>query len=681
MLEADRIWFGGDYNPDQWDENTLQEDMLLFKKAGINLLTLPVFSWARLEKDEGVYDFGWLDRIIDVIWKNGIRLCLATPTAAQPAWLSHRYPEVLPVDIAGRRHTHGMRVFFCVNSPKYRERAAALAHESGRRYAHHPALAMWHVANEYGTPCYCPACRDKFRQWLRSRYGSTENLNERWNTAFWGRTFYSFDEVELPTELNDGCRFDPALQLDYMRFLTDCTAECLRSEYRILKSYDPQIPVITNMSGFIKKLDQFVFTKETDMVGWDNYPSPQDPPHLVAMKHDIMRGLKGGRSFVLTEQSPNQQNWQPYNRLKRPGEVRLLSYQALSRGADTCLFFQMRQSAAGQEKNHGAVISHAGHEHTRVFRETRTLGRELESLGDVFLRGRSPARTAVLMDWNSWWALENSSGPSRDMDYLKLLSDFYKPFHDRNIPVDFICPASDTDYSAYALVAAPLLYMIKPGVAEGLTAYVRNGGTLMCSFMSGLADENDRCIFGETPGKLKEVLGIWVEETDALFPGETRRVIPSNALSIPEQESACSFLCDLIHPRGAEALAVYGDDFYAGMPCVTRNAFGKGAAYYIGTLPEEALMSCLAERILEEAGVRGILRTDPGVECARRISERGTTWFLLNHNASPAGADLGNRIYEDLLSGGRVTGRVTLPGRDVMLLHRSEREGIDPPEA
>lgn len=378
MKKADRIYYGGDYNPDQWDDQTIDEDMRLFKKAGINLLTLPVFSWAKLEPDEGVYNFEWLDRIIDKIWENGIHVCLATPTTAQPAWLSTRYPEVLPVDIAGRKRTHGMRVFFCVNSLKYRERAAAIAEQMAMRYAHHPALAMWHVSNEYGTYCYCPTCQAKFRVWLRKRYGTVDELNKRWHTTFWGRIVSSFEEVTLPTELNDDYRFNPAIQLDYMRFVTDSTAECFQNEYDILKKYNPEIPIQTNMSGFIKKLDQFTMTKKLDIVGWDNYPWPDDPAYFVAMKHDIMRGLKGGQSFVLTEQSPNQQNWQPYNLLKRPGEVRRLSYQAMAHGADTCLFFQMRQSVAGQEKFHGAIISHSGREDTRVFRESSVLGAELE---------------------------------------------------------------------------------------------------------------------------------------------------------------------------------------------------------------------------------------------------------------------------------------------------------------
>ncbi len=668
MKQADRIYFGGDYNPDQWDEKTLQEDMRLFRKAGINLLTLPVFSWAKLEPEEGVYDFGWLDHILDVIRQNGIQVCLATPTSAQPAWLSTRYPEVLPVDIQGRKRTHGMRVFFCVNSLKYRERAAAIAHEFGRRYARDPALAMWHVSNEYGTSCYCPNCQAKFRRWLRERYGSVAGLNERWHTCFWGRQVTSFEEVTLPTELNDDYRFNPAIQLDYMRFLTASTIECFRNESDVLKSYNPEIPVLTNMSGFIKKLDQFAFTKEMDTVGWDNYPAPQDPPYFVALKHDIMRGLKGGQSFVLTEQSPNQQNWQPYNRLKRPGETRLLAYQAMAHGADTCLFFQMRQSVAGQEKFHGAIISHAGHGDTRVFREAEKLGHELENLGSVFLRARSPARVALLMDWNNWWALELASGPSRDTDYLKTLARYYKPFHDRNIPADILNPGAETDYSGYRLVVAPMLYMIKPGVAERLTEYVRKGGTLIATVMSGLADENDRCVFGEYPGKLRDVLGIRVEETDALRPEEKNRMILRGAFSLPRKEYECGFLCDLIHPGGAETLAEYGDDFYRGTPCATMNHFGKGTAYYIGTQPEDDFLGDLMARICGETGIEGLFSADPGIEITRRCGEKGTTVFVLNHNPEDARADFGRERLKNLLTGEEITGKVVLPGREVMIL-------------
>ena len=665
MKKADRIYYGGDYNPDQWDDAVIDEDMRLFQKAGINLLTLPVFSWARLEPDEGVYCFDWLDRIIDKIWEHGIYVCLATPTTAQPAWLSTRYPEVLPVDIAGRRRTHGMRVFFCVNSLKYRERAAAIAAEMAIRYAHHPALAMWHVSNEYGTYCYCPNCQAKFRVWLKRRYGTVEELNNRWHTTFWGRIVSDFEEVTLPTELNDDYRFNPAIQLDYMRFVTDSTAECFVNEYQVLKSYNPDIPIQTNMSGYIKKLDQFTLTKNLDIVGWDNYPWPDDPPYFVAMKHDIMRGLKGGQSFILTEQSPNQQNWQPYNLLKRPGEVRRLSYQAMAHGADTCLFFQMRQSIGGQEKFHGAIISHNGREDTRVFRESMELGKELAIIGDIFLEGRTPAKVGMLFDWNNWWALELASGPSRDMDYLKTFSLYYKTMYSQNIAVDVL--RFGADLTGYEIIVAPMLYMTKEGVAEQLTEFVEKGGTVVTTVMSGLADENDRCIFGAYPGKLKEMLGIWVEETDALRPYEKNVMKLTDSLVLPEKEYECGFLCDIIHAEDAQVLAAYGEDFYAGGPCVTVNEYGQGKAYYIGTQPEQDFLEELMKVIVKDSGIKPLYPAEAGMELTRRVSEKGDVVFAINHNKHVSRVDFGEEQLTNLMNGEVLTGKVQLAAGDVLV--------------
>ena len=665
MKKADRIYYGGDYNPDQWDDAVIDEDMRLFQKAGINLLTLPVFSWARLEPDEGVYCFDWLDRIIDKIWEHGIYVCLATPTTAQPAWLSTRYPEVLPVDIAGRRRTHGMRVFFCVNSLKYRERAAAIATEMAIRYAHHPALAMWHVSNEYGTYCYCPNCQAKFRVWLKRRYGTVEELNNRWHTTFWGRIVSDFEEVTLPTELNDDYRFNPAIQLDYMRFVTDSTAECFVNEYQVLKSYNPDIPIQTNMSGYIKKLDQFTLTKNLDIVGWDNYPWPDDPPYFVAMKHDIMRGLKGGQSFILTEQSPNQQNWQPYNLLKRPGEVRRLSYQAMAHGADTCLFFQMRQSIGGQEKFHGAIISHNGREDTRVFRESMELGKELAAIRDAFLEGRTPAKVGMLFDWNNWWALELASGPSRDMDYLKTFSLYYKTMYSQNIAVDVL--RFGADLTGYEIIVAPMLYMTKEGVAEQLTEFVEKGGTVVTTVMSGLADENDRCIFGAYPGKLKEMLGIWVEETDALRPYEKNVMKLTDSLVLPEKDYECGFLCDIIHAEDAQVLAAYGEDFYAGGPCVTVNEYGQGKAYYIGTQPEQDFLEELMKVIVKDSGIKPLYPAEAGMELTRRVSEKGDVVFAINHNKHTSWVDFGEEQLINLMNDEVLTGKVQLAAGDVLV--------------
>lgn len=663
------ILFGGDYNPDQWDRATMEEDMRLFKKAGVNTVTLPVFSWAKLEPEEGVYHFEWLDEILELLWSNQIHVILSTPTSAQPAWLSLKYPEVLPVDIAGRKRTHGMRVFFCVNSEKYRERAAAIATAMAQRYKDYPGLLGWHVANEYGTYCYCENCQKKFRLWLKERYRSVEKLNEKWHTAFWGRTLTSFEEIMLPSELNDDYRFYPTIQLDYMRFVTSSTIECYENEALILKEATPQLPVFSNISGYIKKLNQFEMVSHMDIAGWDNYPSPTDERSFPALKHDIMRALKDGKSYYVVEQSPNQQNWQPYNKLKKPGELRKIAYQGLAHGSDSCLYFQMRQSIAGQEKFHGALISHSGRDDTRIFKECMELGNELKLLEGAFAAGTTTSEVGILFDWDNWWALELCSGPTKDMNYLEQVHYYYKPFYYQNVPVDII--KQSTDFSKYKVIVVPLLYMVKEGVAKRLEQFVNDGGTLLATYMTGYVDENDRCIYGAYPGQLRAVLGIRVEEVDALFPEERNHIkIVGSREEEPSYE--CSFLCDVIHTEGAEVIAEYTEDFYAGRPAVTVNHYGQGNAYYIGTQAEEKYISSLVRELCERAELSSGLEFQGELEITSRGNEKGDFTFVINHGSEPGEVDLKQNSYQNLLEHKSYTGRVVLEPSQVMVLRQED---------
>ncbi len=667
MKKQSVIFYGGDYNPDQWPEKIHEEDMRLLKKAHMNIVTLPVFSWAKLQPSEDEFCFTWLDKILDKLAQNGIKACLATPTAAQPAWMSKKYPDILPVDILGRKRTHGKRVNICPNSESYRRFSRRMAEEMAKRYAHHPALALWHISNEYGTYCYCGHCEKKFRAWLKGRYKTVENLNDRWNLAFWGHTVYDWDEIVLPTDLNDDDKFYQPKYLDYLKFMTDSTIEAFNNEYEAIRRYSPDIPATTNISGFIKTLDQFEFCKHVDIVGWDNYPWPTDMPDFIALKHDIMRGLKGGKPFLMVEQSPNQQNWQPYNKLKRPGEVRMLSYQALAHGADSAMFFQIRQSLSGVEKLHGAVISHAGHENTRVFRECEQLGRELAQIGGRIVGGVTEAKAAIIFDWHNWWAVELSSGPSRDLKYMDIISRYYKAFHRLNIAVDFVSTAGDI--SKYDLVAAPLMYMVNNDMDKKLSEFVKDGGTCLVGFFSGIVDENDKVFQGGYPGKLSDMLGIWVEENDALLPGESNGIKMLSAFGSTQGTYKCTLLCDIIHTVTAEALAVYESDFYAGTPCVTSNRYGRGEAYYIGCNAEQEFINDFVRDLCDKARLAPVIKASQGIEATVRKNENGSFLFLLNHNKEDAGAELDGR-YIDVFTGAELEGEISVKANDIKILAR-----------
>jgi len=348
--------------------------------------------------------------------------------------------------------------------------------------------------------------------------------------------------------------------------------------------------------------------------------------------------------------------------------VRLLSYQAMAHGADTCLFFQMRQSVGGQEKFHGAVISHAGHEHTRIFKECSVLGKELEKLGDVFIGSRINARVGILFDWENWWALELSSGPSKDMDYLSSVRKYYKAFYEKNIPVDMVGFASSLE--KYDVIVAPMLYMMKEDIAQKIEVEVKKGKTLITTTMSGLVNENDCCVFGEYPGPLKDILGVWVEETDALFSDEKNEIIMQKEIEGMKMSYECEFLCDVIHSRGAEVLADFGVDFYAGRPAVTVNSYGEGKAYYIGTQPEDLFLEGFISHIIKETNIKAHYQAEENVEITLREIEGREIFFVINHNKREAKIDFESDILYHLLEEKEISGTQTINGRDIWILQR-----------
>jgi beta-galactosidase len=329
------VWHGGDYNPEQWPPETWDEDVALMRQCHCNVATVGVFSWVALQPAEDRFTFDWLDAVLDKLLANGINLCLATPSAAQPAWMSQAYPDVLRADEHGRRVRHGGRTNYCPNSPTYRRFAVDIARRLAERYGQVPNLLIWHVSNEYSSHCFCDRCAAEFRAFLQRRYGTLDELNARYWTRFWSHTYTDWSQVEPPYA--NGERLTHGLTLDYKRFQSDSLLECFKLERDALRAITPGIPVTTNLMGTLPKLDYRAWAKEMDVVAWDCYPRPNADPGEIAFLHDLNRSLKDGQPFMLMEQTPSSQNWQTVNALKRPRVLRLWSYLAVAHGADTVM--------------------------------------------------------------------------------------------------------------------------------------------------------------------------------------------------------------------------------------------------------------------------------------------------------------------------------------------------------
>src|SRR5665213_2273246 len=634
---SDRRWprvpgiaFGGDYNPEQWPEDIWAEDIALMGEAGVSMVTVGVFSWALLEPAQGNYDFGWLDRVMDLLAAADIGVDLATATASPPPWFSHRYPESLPVTREGHRVWQGGRQAYCPSSTAYRAASTALAGALANRYATHPALAMWHVNNEYGchtAECFCDVSADAFRRWLRERYGDLDRLNEAWGTAFWSQHYYDWNEV-IPPRLTPTWG-NPTQNLDWKRFCSDELLACFIAERDVLRAITPDLPITTNFMSAFKPVDYFSWAPHEDVISDDHYILGADHMNHIrlSMSADLMRSLGGGNPWILMEQSTSAVNWQPRNLAKAPGQLKRNSLQHVARGADAVCFFQWRASRRGAEKFHSGMLPHAGTD-TRVWREVTALGADLKSLAEV-AGSRVESDVAIVWDWPAWWAVELDSHPSIDVRYLDLVRATYEAFWHLDVTIDFVRP--DADLSAYKVVAIPSLYLVSDDAAANLTRYVEAGGHLVCNFFSGIVDPDDAVRLGGYPGAFRQLLGVRVEEFYPLLENQTVTLADGATGRV---------WTELLTPAGAEVVTTYVDGPLPGLPAITRHDVGSGVAHYVTTFLDAARTTRLLQVICADAGVvtRGLEtgarldRFEPaGLETIRRQAEGASYLFVINH--------------------------------------------------
>ncbi|MFE2945243.1 beta-galactosidase [Streptomyces sp. NPDC059255] len=643
-----RVLFGGDYNPEQWPEEIWHEDARLMREAGVNSVTLGVFSWAKLEPRPGARNFGWLDRLMDLMDGHGIGVVLATPTASPPPWMGARHPETLPRDEDGRTVWWGSRQQFCASSAVYREYAAALTEDLAQRYGGHPALHLWHINNEYCTHCWCDGTARHFRAWLRARYGGLDALNEAWGTAFWSQGYDSWEEIVPPRRAQ--YMRNPGQALDFRRFTSDALLECYVAERDIVRRHTPHIPVTTNFMPFWIGQDAWKWAEHEDVVSVDIYPDPKDPSagQLGAMIGDMTRSQAKG-PWAVMEQAAGSVNWRGVNPPKPYGLNRLWSLQSVARGADVICYFQWRQSRQGAEKFHSGMIGHAG-ESGRAFREVRRIGADLAVLGPEVSGTRVRAEEiAVLHGWDSWWADQQDGRLSDRLDHPRIVRDWHRALWESNLPTAFARP--DHDLRGYRLVVVPHLYLLDDTAIENLLGHVARGGTLVCGFLTGVADEDDRVRAGGMDARLRALFGIaTLHEWWPLDADETVECDGFRAGLWSEE----------LELSTGEAVASYRSGELAGLPAVVRH----GRAWYVSTLPEPAALRALLTRIAGDAGVSPTLEGLPeGVEAVRR----GDLLFLLNHGGKAVTVPVDGRHHE-VLGGRPVDGAVELDRFGVAVL-------------
>ena len=548
--------------------------------------------------------------------------------------MADKYPEVLRVDESRHRNLYGLRHNHCYTSPVYREKTRRMNMKLAKRFGNHPAVIAWHISNEYGGECHCELCQNEFRNWLKEKYQTIDNLNRAWATTFWSHIYNDFSQIESPSSRGESALH--GLNLDWKRFVTDRTVDFAKHEIQAIRDAGSFKPTTVNLMYDYQGLNYHKFADVVDIISWDNYPQwHKKQEYLTAMddgmQHDIMRSIQR-KPFLLMESCPAATNWQPISKLKKPGMLKAASLQAIAHGSDSVLYFQLRQSQGSSEKFHGAVIDHYGGDDTRVFKEVTNLGSDLECLAEI-TGTETKAKVAVVFDWENRWALEDAQGPRNEgLFYKETVEKSYYAFRKQGLDVDVI--DMEQDFSEYQILAAPMLYMFKGDFSERVRQFVADGGQFILTYWSGIVDETDLCYLGGTPHGLLDVLGLRSTEIDALYEDEYNLGIPvvNNEMGL-EQTWKCSKLCDLVKVSTADVMAVYGQDFYEGMPTFTKNSYGKGNAYYICADFEQGFYDEVYRKIAEKANIKGPLENIPeGIEVTARYSEDYQYLFVQNFN-------------------------------------------------
>ncbi len=661
------FYFGVDYYPEQWPEERWAVDARLMQSAGFNLVRLADFAWAKLEAQEGNFDFSWLDRVIDLLAQRGMQVLLSTPTASPPAWLMNGHPELFRMDENGQRATFGNRREYCPTQPRYHTATRRLVQQMASHYAHHPAVIGWQIDNEFGESCYCPTCRQAFQAWLQRHYSSLDELNARWGTIFWSPVYSAWEQIPVP--LKTGGSPNPGLALDFARYTTQTYVDYQRVQTEIIRESCPGQLVTHNCMGFdYDHLDYHALVRDLDIVSLNHYPRDQWKfaselqSSRVAIQYDAMRGLKQ-KNFWVTEQQIGQGGWEMISMAPRPGEARLWAYQAIAHGADAILFFRWRTARYGTEQFWQGLLDHDARP-TRRFTEIQGMGAELKRIGERIQGSRVRADVALLLSYDSRFAFKiqpNHSGFSYSAHFQQL----YTAFHETHVPVDIIEP--EADLSDYRLVVAPSLFVVTKTAADNLRHYVEGGGVLFLTQRSGVKDEYNALVEAPFPGLLADLAGIQVEEIDSMPDGMTNHL----EFCVPElggKQPGVGILCEVLAPGGARVVARYAQDYYAGKPAVTHNSYGRGQVVYAGAVGGQDLYLPLASWLLSLARIQPLLQAPSGVEITVRWNGEARIVFFLNHTFQPQPVYL-DQPYKDLLQGINLpAGEFKLPALGVAIL-------------
>jgi beta-galactosidase len=686
---------GADYYPEHWvfpydgteeaPESRWDTDAELMAKAGINVVRLGEFSWGLCEREEGKFDFAWLKRCMDVVHKAGIQVVLGTPTAAPPVWLLQKHPAILPLDENGLPRREGTRRAYCLNSDVYWEYSKKIVKAMVDALGKHEAVIAWQIDNGIGRHdteySFNPETRKDWHAWLKAKYETIENLNEKLGLCVWGQVVSDWEQVVMP--MRAPAVHNPALVTDWRRFSSDTCVSYIRMQADLLHEATPDIPVTTTIRAFAAEIDLFDLADAIDFVSIDSQAAIGEQAAEIAFGIDLIRCLKkndkikapaGEDGFWVMEQKAGSAAWEGVNSTVRPGVIRKFTHQLISRGANGVCFFYWRQPLVGPEKFYGGVLNHEGSGNNRMYKEICQIGEEIKKLAPILKGTHVVADTCILINFENNWAIDQPLAHNKFFKQKEHILAYYRALHDKNIPVDFARPPSDDEgleeLKKYRLVIAPSLHMLDPGQAQRLAWYVYEGGTLIGTCNTALIDEHHIAPKGY-PQELIDMFGLTVKESDILPPGRENSLNFKGSFKTSKQHFG-KLWCDIIEPGECQTLATFSREFYSGSPAVTINEYGSGKAIYIGTVGHQEFYSDVFAWLRAQLGLYSLIKVPDTVEVSMRQSEESRLYFVINHQNGPVRINF-LKTTHDFLTGEKFSGNYDMPAHGVLMIDERNR--------
>ncbi|HEV3471294.1 MAG TPA: beta-galactosidase [Pyrinomonadaceae bacterium] len=659
----DKFLFGVDYYPEHWDERLWEQDARRMRECGVRVVRMAEFAWALMEPEEGRFDFSLFDRAMAVFARHGIKVILGTPTATPPKWLTHKYPEVLHVFPNGRAADDQSRRHYCYNSPTYRRLSRRIVERMAEHYRARPEVIGWQIDNEFNNEnpeCYSESCRVAFRGWLKSKYGTLKSLNDRWGTVFWSQLYTDWEQVDLPSQTP--AFHNPALVLDFKRFISDSVTSYMEEQVSIIRKHRPADFVTQN--GVFRNINYYRLSRGLDLHSNANYPLfVDDPQYPIGAALTLSRSFTG--RFLIMEQQTGPAGQTYLLRVPRPGEMSLWAFQSIAHGADGIVHFRWRAARRGAEEYWYGVLDHDDVPRAR-YEEFRKEGAEINRVGAEVLGSKVVSDIAVVQDFEAEWAYEHQYF-TREVNPRAALGHFFRAASELKYNIDFISP--EADFGAYKIIFAPHLLMMTPELSARIKEFVAGGGTFVMGAHGAVKDRDNAMTDQTIPIEgLTALFGVEVESFQVYQPpsaGKNSLRFGAGGVAAP-----VNVFADVLKPRGAEVVAVWERDFMRGRPAVTENRSGRGKAVYYGSFFNLESARHLVGRYAAEHNLKPLFEGFPaGVEVTRRTKGRSNYYFILNHSEESVTVSPGAG-YFDLIAGRESAPALTLKPFEYRVLKR-----------